>query len=367
MNHRFEDGAICGINRDPEPFLHMCDNIHLAKSNALATALFGPRHCLLNVDPSILLDTMKNRSPTRAKFHEMFVTASDLARKSPVWQELPPLCEDVPKLDILATLFLFTMQEPYPAYRLITDVFALSGQRAAFKEQRSFIKLLLIAQRCIPLVDQSLYHYSGPLFFGFGQLAGSPPSPLFFESVERLFPVGQSISLNAPIFCNARADDVKCRYPAGVCVEIVGAAALKLVPGVLSCWHDVEYLPMFPLKVHVKSREKAGAGWFVTLEVMTSNDCYLSAFRPKTASDDEDDYVGRYFQEKKHSTVDASSSASSSSVAAATSSSARLTHGICFPSTSTLKASDLAAVVGFLLNHLFSFAAFFSIGKVTLS
>jgi hypothetical protein len=357
MNHRFEYGAVCGVNQDPEPLFYMCDNIHLARTNALATALFGPRHCLRNVDPSILLDNLKNRGPTRAEFYEMFITACDMARKSPVWNEAPPFCEGVPKLDVIATLFLFTMQEPYPAYRLVTDVFALTGQRAVFKEQRSFIKLLLIAQRCIPLVDQSLYQYSGSLFFGFRHHPASASVP-----VECLFPVGQNISLAAPTFCSACADDVKCRYPEeGVCVEIVGAASLKLAPGVLSSFCEEEYLPVFPLKVHVNSCERADHesffnGWIVTLEVVANSNCYLSAFKDKAASeDDEDDYVGRHFQEKKHLTVDASSSTSSSSVAAAdvvqpssTSSFARLSGGIRFPSTATLKAADLAAIVCFL-------------------
>ena len=354
MNCRFEHGAVCLTNQDPEPFFCMCDGAQLARTNALATSMFGPGRCLMNANPSILVGSMKNRAPVRAEFYEMFVNASEMSQNSPLCKELPVLCEGVPRHQVLAALFLFTMQGPYPAYRLITDIFVNPGQRELFKEQQSFMKLLLIAHRSIPRGDGGLYRHSGPLFFGFGHHPAGLSIP---DVVEQYLPVGKSIYLPAPIFCSTSADVVRLRCPEGVCVELVNAEAIKLVPGALSSFSETEYLPVFPLKVLVKSCEKVGTCWSVTLEAVVSSfsERHLSTFKPQLVSDDEEDFVQQHFREKKYLTVQSMCAPSSLSVACesvvpSTSSSARFSNSTSCPSIAALKASDIAAIVGFHCN-----------------
>jgi hypothetical protein len=361
MTHRFEYGAIGGLNRHLHSFIRICDNVELARSNPLAVSIFGPGHCLLNVETSYLRCILQNQRPTRSEFHEIFVNAYEMARKSPLSNELPLLCEGVPRLDVLAALFIFTMQEPFPLYRLITDIFSLTGRPELFKELCPFLKLILIALRSIPPVKRfsELHTYEGPLFFGFDS---HPSCTSISEIIERHFPVGKDISLAAPIFCSPSADVVVRRYPEGVCVQIANAGAVKLVPGVLSSFSEEEYLPAFPLTVRVNSCESVGATWLVEVEVVTTSIpmCYLSAYTPKRTSDEEEDRIGQNFREKKYLTVDVSSSAMVASESV-TSSVSRASSVISCPSLSALKASDFAAIVGFLrtsLCALFSIEAF---------
>jgi hypothetical protein len=352
MDCRFEHGAVCLTDQVPEPFFCMCDGVHLAKTNALGTSMFGPGRCLMNADPSILVGSMRYRAPARAEFYEMFVNASEMSLNSPLWKELPVLCEGVPRHQVLAALFLFTMQGPYPVYRLITDVFAKPGKRELFKEQQSFMKLLLIAHRSIPRGDGCLYRHSGPLFFGFGHHPDGLSIP---DVVEQYLPVGKSIFLPAPTFCSASADVIMLRYPEGVCFELVNSDAIRLVPGVLSSFSETEYLPAFPLKVLVKSCKKVGTCWSITLEALVSShsDRYLSIFKP--TSIDEEDFVQQHFREKKYLTVRSMCALSSLPVAResalpSTSICARFSNSTSCPSIGALKAPDIAAIVGFHRN-----------------
>ena len=384
MSHRLEFGAV-GMFQNTLPFYLMCDEVVLPSSNTLAATVLGPGHCLLNVDPSILCGTLKNRRPTRPELTAMATKAVELAKNSPILQELPPLCEGIDAQEVIAAFFIFTMEEPYPLYRLITDLFIYKGERESWKEQRAFIKLLLIAHRCIPHADDGPYYYNGPVFFGIGENSDLP-SPEILENPELHFVVGQKFALAAPIFCSASPDDVRLRYPTGISIQIENPGAVKVVPGVLSSCGELEYLPIFPLKVEVTFCKKVGAGWCVTLEVVSSIVSYLSLSPCKTVGQADagkysgDDYAGPYIHSTSACVLGAGlhaktsidpallgqraistsgrnfGSPGSKSVAAgnaahssSATSSARHANAPSYSSISTLKSSDIAALVSLRL------------------
>ena len=382
MCNRLEFGA-AGLFQNTLPFFLMCDEVVLPSSNTLAATVLGPGHCLLNVDPSILCGTLKNRRPTRPDLMAMTSKAVEMANQSPILKELPPLCEGIDTHELIAAFFFFTMEEPYPVYRLVTDLFVYNGQRESWKQQRSFIKLLLVAHRCIPHADDGPFYYNGPVFFGIGENSDAPLKEIL-ENPELHFVVGQKIALAAPIFCSASPEQVRLRYPTGISVQIENPGAVKLVPGVLSSCGELEYLPIFPLKVEVNFCKKVGTGWCVTLEVVTSMVTYLSPCNTIGQAEPGDDYAGPYIHSTSACVLGAGLYAKTSidpallrepaistggipgskSVAAgnaahapASTISARHTNSSSHSPISTLKTSDIAALVRFCTAPLHPSAA----------
>ena len=65
---------------------------------------------------------------------------------------LPPVFEGVAAVQLVAVYFLWSMENPFPAYRFITNPLNVSGTRSkeALEQQLPLIKLLCIAHRAIP-------------------------------------------------------------------------------------------------------------------------------------------------------------------------------------------------------------------------
>ena len=344
MDSRSEVGALCGLNRrvSPSPIFCVCDDVVLPKSNPLAVSLLGPGSCLLNADPSILTDGLKGRGPTRAQLYQIFVTACEMARKSPLLHELPMLCEGAPRLDVLAALFVFTTEEPYPIYRFVTDIFSHATERGLYTNHRAFLKLILIAQRAFPRSHDHPYRHNGSIFFGCSPNPSCPSAAsasLFLD-----IGVGKSAWLAAPVFCSSRADDVRRNHPEGLCVEILNAGALKLLPGVLSSFSEEVYLPEFPLNVQVISQDLTAFGWNVKAEVVAQSEHYLSYLSSKALPADDEDEVATHFRCKKYFTVDTSSSSHAAALSSSAAASGSARHTAC-PTLSALKSCDIAAIV----------------------
>lgn len=339
MGSRSEFGASCGLSGSAPPLFGICDDVVLPKTNPLAVSLLGPGSCLLNADPSILMGGLKGRGPTRAQLYQIFVTACEMAQKSPLLHELPKLCEGAPRLDVLAALFVFTTEEPYPIYRLITDLFSNTAEHGLCTHHRAFLKLILIAQRAVP---RHPYRHSGPIFFGFSFNPSCPSATsasLFLD-----IPVGKTAWLSAPVFCSSRADDVRRHHPEGICVEILNAGALRLLPGVLSLFREEVYLPEFPLNVQVISQDLTACGWHLKAEVVAQSEHYLSYLSSRPPPTEDEDEAATHFRCKEYFTVNTSSSSYTAALSssAAASGSARHTP---FPTLSALKSCDIASIV----------------------
>jgi hypothetical protein len=343
MGSRSEFGASCGLNGSASPLFCICEDVVLPKTNPLAVSLLGPGSCLLNADPSILMGSLKGRGPTRAQLYQIFVTACEMARKSPLLHELPMLCEGAPRLDVLAALFVFTTEEPYPIYRFITDLFSNAAEHGLCTDHRAFLKLILIAQRAVPRSHgHPLYRHSGPIFFGFSFNPSCPsatPASLFLD-----IPVGKTAWLAAPVFCSSSADQVRRHHPEGICVEILNAGALRLLPGVLSSFREEVYLPEFPLNVQVISQDLTAFGWHVTCEVVAQSEHYLSYLSSKLSPADDEDEVATHFCRKKYFTVNTSSSSHTAALSSSAAASGSARHTAC-PALSALKSCDIAAIV----------------------
>ena len=139
-----------GIFQPILPLTLMCDAVTLDASNPLMVAIVGPGSCILNIDPAALGLTQPR--PTRAQLTTMVLCALECAQDSDALHLLPDECEGVAAVQIVATYFLWSMENPFPVYRFITNPLNVSGTRSkeALQQQLPLIKLLCIAHRAIP-------------------------------------------------------------------------------------------------------------------------------------------------------------------------------------------------------------------------
>ena len=173
------DIVSAGIFQPILPLTLMCDAVTLDANNPLLVAIVGPGPCILNVDPVPLGLTQPR--PTRAQLTTMVMCALESARDSDALRLLPPTSEGVAALQLVATYFFWSMENPFPAYRLITNPLNVSGTRSkeALEQQLPLIKLLCIAHRAIPR-NSALWCLPSPSLVAapmFAPTPRSPPSP----------------------------------------------------------------------------------------------------------------------------------------------------------------------------------------------
>ena len=128
----------------------MCDGVDLDATNPLLVAVIGPGPCILNVDPAALGIALPR--PNLLQLRTMVMSALECAQDSDALLLLPPTVEGVPAVQLVAVFLFWSLEVPFPAYRLITDPLNVSGTRSkeALEQQLPLIKLLCIAHRAIP-------------------------------------------------------------------------------------------------------------------------------------------------------------------------------------------------------------------------
>ncbi len=89
------------------------------------------------------------------------VPGSEAARLLP-----PNTCYGVPTLDLLAAVFLYMTENPYPLYFCITVPLNVSGKRTlqSLQLQLPWMKLFTLGLRCLP--QGGTYHFRGALYRG---------------------------------------------------------------------------------------------------------------------------------------------------------------------------------------------------------
>ena len=139
-----------GIFQPILPLTLMCDSVILDAVSPLFVAILGPGPCILNLDPALLGLTQPR--PTHAQLMTMVMCALDCAQDSDACLQMPPVCEGVAAVQLVATFFLWSMESPFPIYRFITNPLNVSGTRSkeSLEQQLPLIKLLCIAHRSIP-------------------------------------------------------------------------------------------------------------------------------------------------------------------------------------------------------------------------
>ena len=92
----------------------MCDSVTLDSSNPLMAAIVGPGLSLLNIDPRLL--GLKHTRATHPQLVTMVLAALEFAQDSDVLQQMPPICEGIEAVQLVATFFLYSMESPFPLF-----------------------------------------------------------------------------------------------------------------------------------------------------------------------------------------------------------------------------------------------------------
>jgi hypothetical protein len=146
------------------PLLGMLDDVAIVP---LELALLGDGSasapCLLRMDVAVV---GVRSAPTRPQLVSICALAKQMVAGSEAARLLPPTCYGVPTLDLLAAVFLYTLEKPYPLYSCITVPLNVSGKRTlpSLQQQLPYLKLFTLGLRCLP--PGPTYHFKGALYRG---------------------------------------------------------------------------------------------------------------------------------------------------------------------------------------------------------
>ena len=133
---------------------------------SLELALLGDgsgAKCILNIDIRVV---GVRSAPTRADLAAMVAWARNAVKSSKAARALPPTMYGVPTIDLLAAVFLYTAENPYPIYACITGPLNVSGTRTlqSLQQQLPFMKLFTLGLLCLSSVAS--YRFKGALYRG---------------------------------------------------------------------------------------------------------------------------------------------------------------------------------------------------------
>ena len=119
--------------------------------------------CIINMDVSIV---GVRSAPLRTQLASMVPWARNAVRSSKAARALPPTMYGVPTIDLLAAVFLYTAENPYPIYSCITGPLNVSGTRTlqSLQQQLPFMKLFTLG--LLSLSSVASYRFKGALYRG---------------------------------------------------------------------------------------------------------------------------------------------------------------------------------------------------------
>ena len=119
--------------------------------------------CLLNMDIAVVGLRSK---PKRSELAAMITWARSMVADSAAARVLPPTMHGIPTIDLLAAVFLYTAENPYPIYSCMTVPLNVSGVRSlqSLLQQLPFMKLFSLGLRCLP--KDGPYHFKGAMYRG---------------------------------------------------------------------------------------------------------------------------------------------------------------------------------------------------------
>jgi hypothetical protein len=166
LSPRFQDqvGDASVGPKNLMPLLGMLDDVAIVP---LELALLGDGSasapCLLRMDVAVV---GVRSAPTRPQLVSICALAKQMVAGSEAARLLPPTCYGVPTLDLLAAVFLYTLEKPYPLYSCITVPLNVSGKRTlpSLVQQLPYLKLFTLGLRSLP--PGPTYHFKGALYRG---------------------------------------------------------------------------------------------------------------------------------------------------------------------------------------------------------
>jgi hypothetical protein len=165
--------------------------------------------CLLSMD--IVIVGVRSK-PKRAEIAAMIAWARSMAQDTIAARLLPPTMHGIPTIDLLAAVFLYTAETPYPLYSCLTVPLNVTGVRTlqSLLHQLPFMKLFSLGLRCLPKCAP--YLFQGALYRGV-DVSKNPSFKAKYDSYSTAYQVGSVLIFAAPtsfstsdqaagVFCN---------------------------------------------------------------------------------------------------------------------------------------------------------------------
>ncbi len=200
----------------------MLDDIEIV---SLEVALLGDSdstNCLFRINPS---DVGHEGIILPADVAKMIECARKHVQRSDASRILPSNMHGISTIDLLASLYLFTMEKPIPIYRYITV--PLNGTPKSLKNQLPFMKLLSLgirALRCLP--EDGPYFFRGALYRGLNILQ-SRQLRAAYDTYTDTYKVGSTVIFPALCECSASEEVAGC-FSSGIMFIMPDSTGIRL-------------------------------------------------------------------------------------------------------------------------------------------
>ena len=143
----------------------------------------------------------------------MTALARNAVRSSKAARALPPTMFGVPTIDLLAAVFLYTAENPYPLYSCITAPLNVSGTRTlqSLQQQLPFMKLFTLGLLALSTAG---YRFKGALYRGV-DISRSAAFQAKYDSHATAYQVGTVIVFAAPTSFSM-SDQAACAFTKGI-------------------------------------------------------------------------------------------------------------------------------------------------------
>jgi len=190
---------------DFRPVLPLQGMLNAVPLCTLIEALAGNSGNLLNCLAAATLDPpLGVTMPTRPELESLCEAALEMAEDSPLLPMLPPKVSGIDRKNLVAALIVFTMEDPFPFYRLVTQPLNVKGVRskALLTNQMPYLKLLTVALRSVP--RNSKYWCDKVLYRGVS-IEGNPALKENYDNFEIAYAPGVKMTLSAPTSTSTKA------------------------------------------------------------------------------------------------------------------------------------------------------------------
>ena len=153
--------------------------------------------CLASCDAAALSLAAGVTIPPRFQLVSLCAAALEMAEYSPLSKLIPSQVLGIDRLNLVAAIILYTMEDPFPFYRLVTQPLNVNGIRlkAQLINQLPYLKLLTVALRYVPRDSE---YWSEKVLYRGVNIEGIPSLQEKYDHFETAFAPGVKMTFSAP-------------------------------------------------------------------------------------------------------------------------------------------------------------------------
>ncbi len=257
-----------------QPVLPLMGMLNAVPTRTLMECVVDGEESLAAVDPASLGIHDRRRLPAD-ELHDLVDGILETARAGSLVRSVPGSCDGVPSADLIGSILLYTMETPFPFYRLVTTPLNVSGPRdpLALRAQMPYLKLLVCALRFLRAHAPGEYVFTGTVYRGV-DVTTSTTMKAKYDNYATSFPAGGRITFAAPTSVTLE-ETVAKTFTKGIQFVITGARGMRLRCGELSMYPEEEVLMEPPVVCEVTAVTKPDQTVIVFMKAIPSTMLYL--------------------------------------------------------------------------------------------